>query len=561
MSPTSVGDSTYPANCLTRQLGECTLSRFLAIDADAAGLFVVSATVKGTAVHLEQTLASSEDERPLTMLNAVALGAKLKGLLKQSGMKPAPVLLLIGRDRVILKDVRYPKVAPSEEPTLVKFQAIRDLTESPDDVVMDYIPSASLSPDGDNRAQAVFIRKEIQTAAKQFCEAAGLKLLGITPRPFALSASVRHAFQTGATTRPDEPSAAIAVVSVWDRGGEFTVCRGTEVLFAKTVPPNAVTNDASLIGELKRNITVYNSQPNATPLQAVYLAEGDTPAGWTARLRAALTLPVYAFDPLAGLPAADQTPPSLHARFAAPVGVLASRAAHAVLPINFVVPRQPRADTGPKRTRVLIGALAALIFVGLLGFLAFMKFDNANARLTRLRLQQTSLDDDLKRYETDVKRLAAVDEFTKREIVWLDDLYDLADRVPDVSKINITEYDGTALPPVKAVIRPGQVAAPVVKDPKPVPVANVRISMRTGDPQQAQRVVDAFKNDKYYTGMLKTTGGQGDSTTKGQVYVLTGQVSHRPPSDYVRRLLVTPPVKPKTDAEGDDIFGGFGGGN
>ena len=322
-----------------------------------------------------------------------------------------------------------------------------------------------------------------------------------------------------------------------------------------------MANDAALISEIKRNITVYNSQPNSPILQSVYLAEGDMLAERMSRLRSGLAMQVYASDPLSGLPVADRTPISLDGRFAGPVGALANRASSTGQPINFVVPRQPKTDQGPKRTRILIGALAALILVGLLGFLAFMKFDDANTRLTMLRSKQTSLDDELKRYETDVKRLAAVDEFAGREIVWLDDLYDLADRVPDVSKINFTEYDGTALPPVKATIRPGQAAAPVVKDPKPVPVAAIKITMRTSDATQAQKVVDAFKNDKYYTGMLKTTGGQGDSTTKGQVYVLTGQVSHRPPSDYVRRLLVIPPVKPKTDAEGDDIFGGFGGGN
>ena len=59
------------------------MSRFLAIDADAGGLFVAAGSVRGGGVHIERTLAVS-DEVPsnLTAANASALGNRLKALLK-----------------------------------------------------------------------------------------------------------------------------------------------------------------------------------------------------------------------------------------------------------------------------------------------------------------------------------------------------------------------------------------------------------------------------------------------------------------------------------------------
>ena len=82
------------------------MPRFLAIDADARGLFVAAATVRGGSVKLEQTLALVEDGQPLSPSTAKALGAKLREGLKQAGVPAAPVLVCLGRERVILDTYR-----------------------------------------------------------------------------------------------------------------------------------------------------------------------------------------------------------------------------------------------------------------------------------------------------------------------------------------------------------------------------------------------------------------------------------------------------------------------
>src|SRR5581483_2504362 len=202
-----------------------SLPRFLAIDADAHGLFVAAATLRGGgAITIEHALALGDETAPLSPANAADLGARLKDLLRQAGVRPAPVLLCIGRDRVIPKAVRHPPTAPAEEPAVVRFQAVRELTENADDVLMDYVPVGEPTA-GERQALAVFVRKQVVQAARQMCEAAGLKLAAVTPRPFAALAAARHAFATGAAPAPDAPTSPVAVVTLWDRGGEFTVAR------------------------------------------------------------------------------------------------------------------------------------------------------------------------------------------------------------------------------------------------------------------------------------------------------------------------------------------------
>lgn len=541
------------------------MSRYLAVDADARGLFVASARTRGDRIVLEHA-AALEDGPLLSPSTAVTLGARLKDLIRQAGIKPAPVIVSISRDRVILKDIRHPPSPPAEEPAIVRFQAIRDLTESPDDVLMDYLPmEGAPGPDGEKRALAVFVRKEVVLAAKQMCESAGLKLEGITPRPFSAVGALEHAFTSGTATRSEDSRAALAVVTLWDQGGEFTVVRDGAVSFTRSLPAPALANPTTLAAELKRNLTVFAGQNPAHPVEAIYLSEGHEPgAGWGWRLEGLLPVPVHTFDPILDL--AEAVPTPVRGRLSGPVGLLTLKGHKQGLPINFVTPRQPKADTGPARTRVLLGALAAILLIGLVGVFAVYELDKAGRRISELTTERDRLDDDLKRYELDAKRLAAADEFTTREVVWLDELYDLADRVPDVSKVTVTEFDGTAIAPTKATPRPGQV---VVKDNKPVPVATVRITMRTSNDQFAQKIADAFKNDKYYINTTKTTGGQGDPGSKGQQYVLTAQVVHRPATGYTRRLTVAPPAPPPAPAapgdgdlpvDGFNGFNGFGGG-
>lgn len=521
------------------------MARFLAIDADAGGLFVVSATPRGGgALAIEQTVALADEAAPLSASTAVALGTKIKELLKQAAIRPAPVLLVVGRDRVILKDVHYPPSAPADEPAVVRFQAVRDLTESADDVLMDYTPSTREVVAGERRATAVFIRKEVVQAARMMCEAAGLTLKAVTPRPFALAASLRHAFTTGAAPAPDDATATLAVVSVWDGGGEFTVIRGPDITFARTIPSQATQSEAALVAEVKRNLAVYAGQHPAGPVQAVYLAEADDPgAGWSGRVRAALMVPVHTFDPMAGHPAADLIPPPLRGRFAGPIGLLSARSVSATLPINFTQPRQPRAEASKGRPRVLFAALAGVLVLAMVGAYAYLQIARV-ARIKTARVaERDGIDDQLKGLEQNQKRLAAADEFAKREVNVLDQLYDFAEMVPDVSKASVTEFHLNALPPPRKEARTASSATPAAqpKNTPPPAIAGLRVVLRSGSDYPAQKVIDEMKTDKVYLNANKTTSVGGGAGGGGQQYTILANILHRDPAQYARTIKARPP--------------------
>jgi len=535
------------------------LSRYLAIDPDGPGLFVVAGSIVKGAVAVEQAAVGPDDLPVFSPATGGAIGTALKELLKSVGIKPAPALVSLSRDRVILKEVKYPPCAPEDEPMLVRNQVIRELTDTSDDVVMDYVPLPP-APDGQRRAQVVFVRKDIILGVQALCDAAGLKLAGITPRPFASTSALKALLPAGS------PGDLYAVAAPGERGGEFTIARGSEIVLTRTLSP--YTNDGNLAGELKRNLAVFAGQAGATSVETIYIPEGGRIGSTLAeRLQDALPILVEPFDLLKGTPLGERVPPALHGRFTQTIGLLHLKANVDALPINFTVPRQPRSAPGKQRIKLLLLALAATVVFGGLGVYGWLDVVDADQRLQAQKSKAERLDGEITGYGLSMKRLAAVDEFASREVVWFDELYDLADRIPDVGRLSISEIEGKALavvksppkPPITTTGVPGTVpVATNVVPPKPAisPVASIKVVMRTVDANAAQFVADAFKNDKFYVGANKQY--LGETTGKGQQYVLNALILHRTPAEYLRRLSVRPPVKPvAVEAGTDDSLGGF----
>ena len=81
------------------------MARFLALDGDTTRFQLLSANVKGDSVRLEQSLVWDEDQ-PINKNNAAAIGERLRAKLREAGIAPAPLLICLGRDRIIVKELK-----------------------------------------------------------------------------------------------------------------------------------------------------------------------------------------------------------------------------------------------------------------------------------------------------------------------------------------------------------------------------------------------------------------------------------------------------------------------
>ncbi len=517
------------------------MPRFLALDWDAGHVHLLAATAARGGLTIDRALAWPE-EQPPSAATAEGLGQRLRERLKEAGVAAAPLVVALGRDRVVLKEVRYPAVPPHEEPAIVRFQAVKELTDPADEVVIDYQAGDAPEPSGERKALAVAVRKDLLHAYQTLARAAGLKLVAVAPRAFGIIACLRRV----ADPAP-EPGTAFAALTVGEKGGEFAVARGEALAFARPLAGPALTSDAALLGEIRRNLAVYAGQAPQHPVRALYVAEGNGRAlGVNDRLRDTLAIPVFRFDPLAGAAPPDG---ATAGSFAGAAGLIHLASGRAALPINFVRPREPKPPPDPNKRLLTWAAVAAGIFLLVGGGAGYALVAAKDRELARLQQEKTDQDDVLLKLDQDERRIAAMEQWLKAEIVWADELYDLTARFPDITRLRLTEFAADPVP-----LPPPQPGRPT--DPNR-PVARVKLKGLSAEDDRnlstlmRELVKDAARGQVDPVSRSSNTTGSSRRQF-AQQWSMAYYLPHRGPEQYTRKFTATVPARtgPRRDRGG-----------
>ena len=423
------------------------MARYLALDWDQNHLYLVAATLRGSKVKVDRAADWQLDVTAPG--DPETLGHLLRERLKQAGIAPAPVLVSLARDRVILKELRFPTVPEAEEADVVRFQAVKELTDAADEVIIDYAPLTDRSAP-EQRALALIARKEIIERYQALCEAAGLRLNAVTPRAFGIAAAARQAMSAdgGETPAPEPADGAVAVVALAEKWAEFCVLRGDTLVLARTLAVGP-----ALAAEIRRNLTVYDGQAQQRPIQAIYLSTGCD-AELRKRLGDLVEVPIYTFDPLAE---ADVDVPGNPGGFAGAVGLLCALARRGRVPVNFVQPRKAAPPSNRQNVRILVAAVALLVlFIGLFvagRFLVAATEREAVAAENEEKNMVAQTADALRKG----KPIHALGDW--ESLVWLDELYDLTARVAAVNAQFADPKDRTVVGPDMSPLLISQVTA------------------------------------------------------------------------------------------------------
>jgi Tfp pilus assembly PilM family ATPase len=496
------------------------LARYLALDWDQQQLHVVEASVGGGAVRVQRAVVWDEAEAP-TIAGAETLGKKLRERMKEAKISAAPVLICVGRDRVIVKEVRYPAVPALEEPAVVRFQTIKELTEAPEDAVIDYFSLEENGAGGERRAVAVVARREQIAAYQAICKAAGLKLVGITPRSFGMAACANSlagaSVLTPAVEPPDAPMAILAVADNW---AEMCISRGGSVVFARSL-----TIGDMLPREVRRNLALFDGQSSGNPVRAVYVAGMGEHAALRERLHSLLEIPVHTLDPFGGAERSE-LPSQKRGAFIGAVGLVHGQGSRYGLPINFAKPKQPRPPSDPNRKKQIYAAVAAALVLVVGVAFCWAKLAAAATDVATKVRENEQLDRRLAGEEDNAKRIKAISEWADPGLVVLDELYDLADRISDPATLRVTEI---TIEPLQRAGKEKAVAKLNVKG-----VAKTKLAV--------DELANGFASDKNYdVGAKSTSENQGsDKAEFAFTFVLPVKVEKPSPKDYHRHLPPPP---------------------
>jgi Tfp pilus assembly PilM family ATPase len=495
------------------------LSRLIAIDWDQNQIYVVAADIRGNAVKVQRALTWQE-EQPPSAATADELGRRLRERLKEAGVAPAPLLGCVSRERLVVKDIRFPAVPDVEEPAVVRFQTVKELTDSPDDVVIDYVARAS-NGEVERRASVVVVQKKLMQTYQAVAAAAGLKLAGLSPRLMGAISCLRRVMGTTVVTPPPDPAdGTVMLVLVGEKQAEIGVMRNGHFLLTRSI--NAGPNLAS---EVKRNLAVHEGQMPDHPVVAVYLT-GRGAGELRERLKEMVEVPVHTFDPFAG-GEVGQMPPGNRGPFAGPMGLLYLKAG-GELPLNWVSPRQPKPPADPNFARMrfwLVAGIALLVGLFVMGQLMIAAEEGA---INTLNEQIQDVDGKLKAARENGKRLKALQDWANP--TWLDEVYELAGRT-DLKRVLLDSIDAESLP----------------RDPK-TPSKYVgqlklqgKLLEKTNESRRAafEHLRGQFSREGYYS--IDTAQSKFDD----QKFTLVVKVIRRAPGDYRTQLDDPTVVKDK----------------
>jgi hypothetical protein len=524
------------------------VASWLVLDWDQDQFHVLSAQGSRRGVQVTKAVTWTPPE-PLTPGSAERVGKVLRDFLKAAGIPAAPVIVGLGRDRVFLKELRFPPLAAHEEAALVRFQTAKELAEPADNYAVDYV---HMSTEGtDRQIMTVAAKREILTSIQTLCAAAGLKLHAVTPRLFG----VGHVLPRAVQPEPNPLTAGKlnVVLSISQRWAELCFFRGPRLIQAQ-----ALANGALLVNEVKRNLAVFQAQHavdvNLTGPERLYVF-GDDPATLEA-LQTGQPLPIQSLNPLdeeLEVAAKVKHP----AYFAGAVGLAALWLQTGIRPVNLAAPKKAQAPVSITRQRgIFYGAAAAALVIFFVGGMYYV-LAQKRAELQQLTADKKQIEDDLQRFAQQRAELDAYKEWQQTTIPWLDELYDLSARFPYAVGFRTNKM--TASP----VLASGSGAKNKGKDGYVASIALNIVKPASTKEDYVRQLQQSMSRDTHLTSKVGHIGsGKGSAP---QIIDMKIDVAKQSVLKYDTHLIVpqqpiiaavAPPVPtaavPAPDAEGDE---------
>lgn len=395
------------------------MARYLALEWDAREARVAIARPRGSEFVVEEAfsidLTAREGEE-------VDVGARLSAALAGQDLRRLETLVAVGRANIELRVLSVPPVPDEELPDIVRFQAVKQFTTMGENWPLDFVPLEK--SDESQSVLAAAIAPDLVDQIRKTCKVAGLSPKRLVLRPFAAAALWR---------RRKHDQRCTLIIDMLIEDADLTVLADGQVVFTRTVRlPQGADEEATarvLSGEMRRTIAAAQNQLAGKRVESVvFCGDNEAQAGLRSQVQQQLSLEVQYFDPFEGVATADRLAakgPDHPGRYAPLLGLLAVESAQEQHALDFLNPRKKPAPKSNRRQYSLIAAVVALTLLLATGWV-WNELSALDSRILSLRGENTQMDSELKKLKKIGEEVAKIDEFTRTDINWLDELYRLS---------------------------------------------------------------------------------------------------------------------------------------
>ena len=374
------------------------------------------------------------------------VGQQIAAALSARGIRRLDTVVGIGRASIELRHLTLPPAPDDELPDMVRFQALREFNALQEDWPLDFIPLDD-DPNQARNVLAAAIAPELVEQIQQTCQTAGLRVRRLVLRPCgAASLFCRRQAES-------LPKVCLLVDLLADET-DLTVVVDRKVIFLRTarLPADPLTDPESaqaLLGELRRTMAAVSNQLGGRRVELLALCgTGPLHAALADQLAARLGTPTELFDPFAGLrlegPLRQQLPEQ-PGRFAPLLGMLVDELEGAGHSLDFLHPR--RRPPPPSRVkRYAPAGLAAAVLVAALGGYSWLDAARKDQRIASLQAEVQKWENQAQKVAKLQKVAAEIRAWQAGDVVWLDELRWLSEKLPPAQNAMITRLQAAAAP-------------------------------------------------------------------------------------------------------------------
>jgi Tfp pilus assembly PilM family ATPase len=435
------------------------MPKLLAVEWDASEARLAVARTRGASdIVVDEAFSVDLSPKPGSDDETVNVGERIAAALAARNVGRVETLVAVGRASIELQQMSLPPAPPEELPDMVRFQAMRQFTTINDDWPLDFVQlEPAVDSDNENVLGAA-ISPEMVSQLRETCASADLTPKRLVLRPFAAASVVcRHDLGTQQPPR--------LMVDLLTDEADLTILVDQRVLLMRTVRlPSAEETTGqtrALLGQMLRTIAAAQNQLRGRRVERIVICgDGSDQTALKELVEKQLNQEVQLFDPLGQLTLSQtlqQQRPEHAGRFAPLIGLLLDEASGAAHAIDFLHPRKrPEAPNQHRRNAFIGGAVAVAALAILL--LIWMQLSTLDADIADLKVDSGTLAKKVESAESVRGDMAQIDKWLASDFTWLDEMYDIAKRLPPPEDVVITQMTlGTRSPQGGHIIMDGYV--------------------------------------------------------------------------------------------------------